>query len=238
MYKITELALKYHRFTQVFLIMLFVLGICTFKNAPSKEDPEILIRNAIVVAQFPGMSPDRIENFITKPLEREIKQISEVTEIKSWSRTGVSQITVTVDDKYFDLQPIWDTLRNRMDSIKSELPDGTIGPIVNDEFGRVYSATIALTGDGFDDRELRKTAEDLQDQLSSIQTVSQVELYGVNEERIWVKTRSGAIENEKFQFRQIVTALQSRNVVLPGGSIESDTLQIEIEPTGNFNTVD
>ncbi len=238
MYKITELALKYHRFTQVFLIMLFVLGISTFKNAPSKEDPEILIRNAIVVAQFPGMSPDRIENFITKPLEREIKQISEVTEIKSWSRTGVSQITVTVDDKYFDLQPIWDTLRNRMDSIKSELPDGTIGPIVNDEFGRVYSATIALTGDGFDDRELRKTAEDLQDQLSSIQTVSQVELYGVNEERIWVKTRSGAIENEKFQFRQIVTALQSRNVVLPGGSIESDTLQIEIEPTGNFNSVD
>ena len=114
MYKITELALKHNRFTQVFLVMLFVLGISTFKNAPSKEDPEILIRSAVVVAQFPGMSPDRIEKFITKPLEREIKQIPEVSEIKSWSRTGVAQITVTVHDKYFNLQPIWDTLRNRM----------------------------------------------------------------------------------------------------------------------------
>ncbi|MBW3696220.1 efflux RND transporter permease subunit [Vibrio sp. T187] len=238
MHKITELALKYERFTQVFLVMLLLLGISTFNNAPSKEDPEILIRSAVVVAQFPGMSPDRIENFITKPLEREIKQIPEVTEIKSWSRTGTAQITVTVHDKYFDLQPIWDTLRNRMDSMKSQLPDGTVGPMVNDEFGRVYSATIALSGEGFNDRELRKTAENLQDRLSSVETVSQVELYGVNQERIWIKAKNGALENEKFQFRQVVSALQARNVVLPGGNIQSDTLQIEIEPTGNFNTVD
>lgn len=238
MHKISELALKHERFTQVFLVMLLLLGINTFKNAPSKEDPEILIRSAVVIAQFPGMSPDRIENFITKPLEREIKQIPEVTEIKSWSRTGVSQITVTVHDKYFDLQPIWDSLRNRMDSMKSQLPDGTVGPMVNDEFGRVYSATIALSGDGFEERELRKTAEELQDRLSSVETVSQVELYGVNEERIWIKAKNGALENEKFQFRQIVSTLQARNVVLPGGNIQTDTLQIEIEPTGNFNTVE
>ncbi|WP_394250450.1 efflux RND transporter permease subunit [Vibrio profundi] len=238
MHKITELALKHERFTQVFLVMLLLLGINTFKNAPSKEDPEILIRSAVVIAQFPGMSPDRIENFITKPLERKIKQIPEVTEIKSWSRTGVSQITVTVHDKYFDLQPIWDSLRNRMDSMKSQLPDGTVGPMVNDEFGRVYSATIALSGDGFEERELRKTAEELQDRLSSVETVSQVELYGVNQERIWIKAKNGALENEKFQFRQIVSTLQARNVVLPGGNIQTDTLQIEIEPTGNFNTVE
>jgi len=238
MHKITELALKHQRFTQVFLVMLLLLGISTFKNAPSKEDPEILIRSAVVVAQFPGMSPDRIENFITKPLEREIKQIPEVTEIKSWSRTGVSQITVTVHDKYFDLQPIWDSLRNRMDSIKPQLPEGTVGPMVNDEFGRVYSATIALTGEGFEERELKKTAEELQDRLSSVETVSQVELYGVNEERIWIKAKNGALENEKFQFRQIVSSLQARNVVLPGGNIQTDTLQVEIEPTGNFNTVE
>ncbi|MEF1280410.1 efflux RND transporter permease subunit [Vibrio fortis] len=238
MYKITELALKHNRFTQVFLVMLFVLGINTFKSAPSKEDPEILIRSAVVVAQFPGMSPDRIEKFITKPLEREIKQIPEVSEIKSWSRTGVAQITVTVHDKYFNLQPIWDTLRNRMDSMKGSLPDGTIGPMVNDEFGQVYSATIALSGDGFDHHELRKTAEAIQDRLSSDQTVSQVELYGVNEERIWVNAKHGALTNEKFQFRQIVSALQARNVVLPGGVIETDTMQVEIEPTGNFNSVE
>lgn len=238
MYKITELALKHNRFTQVFLVMLFVLGISTFKSAPSKEDPEILIRSAVVVAQFPGMSPDRIEKFITKPLEREIKQIPEVSEIKSWSRTGVAQITVTVHDKYFNLQPIWDTLRNRMDSMKGSLPDGTVGPMVNDEFGQVYSATIALSGDGFDHHELRKTAEAIQDRLSSVQTVSQVELYGVNEERIWVNAKHGALTNEKFQFRQIVSALQARNVVLPGGVIETDTMQVEIEPTGNFNSVE
>ncbi|MFM2586787.1 efflux RND transporter permease subunit [Vibrio sp. TBV020] len=238
MHKLTQLALNYHRFTQVFLIMLVFIGYKTFMGAPSKEDPEILIRNAVVVAQFPGMSPERIENFITKPLEREIKQIPEVTDIKSFSRTGMTQINVTVDDRYFDLQPIWDNLRNRMDAMRSQLPEGTQGPFVNDEFGQVYSATIALYGEGFSQNELNKVAEKIQDRLNSSPSVSQVELYGVNEERIWIKAKPDALENEKFQFKQVVQTLQARNVVLPGGVIEAGTLEVEIEPTGNFQSVE
>lgn len=238
MHKLTQLALDYKRFTQVFLLMLLVIGYQTFLNAPSKEDPEILIRNAVVVAQFPGMSPERVEKFITKPLEREIKQIPEVTDIKSMSQTGFSQITVSVHDRYFDLQPIWDNLRNRMNAMVAELPEGTQGPFVNDEFGQVYSATLALTGEDFSQRELNKTAEWLQDRLNSVTTVSQVELYGVNKERVWIKAKPDALENDKFQFKQVGQALNERNVVLPGGLIETDTLEIEIEPTGSFKTVE
>ena len=92
MEKLTRFALTNARFTQVFIIMLFIIGISTFLKSPSKEDPEIMIRNAIVVAQFPGMSPDRIEKLITKPLEREIKQIPEVSEIKSWVKIGRAHV--------------------------------------------------------------------------------------------------------------------------------------------------
>lgn len=238
MHKLTEVALKYNRFTQVFLFLLIVIGYKSFVGAPSKEDPEILIRNAVVVAQFPGMSPERIEKFITKPLEREIKQIPEVTEIKSLSRTGMAKITVTVHDRYFDLQPIWDNLRNRMDSMRGELPSGTQGPFVNDEFGQVYSATIAIKGNGYEQRELNKIAEQIQDRLNSRPTVSQVELYGVNEERIWIKAKADALENEKFQFKQVIQTLQARNVLLPGGVIEAGSLEVEIEPSGNFQSVE
>ncbi|MGR5193931.1 efflux RND transporter permease subunit [Vibrio rotiferianus] len=235
---ITQFALKYQRFTQVFLFLLLLIGIKTFFNSPSKEDPEILIRSAVVTAQYPGMSPERIEKFITMPLEREIKQMPEVSEIKSWSRNGVSQITVSVHDKYFDLQPIWDSLRTRVDSVKHTLPSGTQGPFVNDDFGQVYSATIALTGEDFSPRELRKEAEDIQDQLSSLATVSQVELYGVNDDRVWIKIKDGALENDKYQFRQIMSAIQSRNVLLSGGKIDVDGLEVALEPTGNFNELE
>ncbi|WP_117234111.1 efflux RND transporter permease subunit [Vibrio maerlii] len=238
MHRLTELALKLNRFTQIFLLMLIVLGFSAFKNAPSKEDPEILIRNAVVTAQFPGMSPERIENFITKPLERAIKQIPEVTDIKSWSRTGVMQINVAVHDRYTNLQPIWDNLRNKVESAAAGLPAGTQGPFVNDDFGRVYSATLALTGADFSPRELRKTAEKLQDRLSSLSTISQVDLYGVNKDRVWIKAKKGTLDNNKFHFAHISAALQNRNVVLPGGLIETDTLQVEIEPTGNFESVE
>ncbi|TMX31412.1 AcrB/AcrD/AcrF family protein [Vibrio rotiferianus] len=235
---ITQFALKYQRFTQVFLFLLLVIGIKTFFNSPSKEDPEILIRSAIVTAQYPGMSPDRIEKFITIPLEREIKQMPEVNEINSWSKNGVSQITVSVHDKYFDLQPIWDSLRTRVESVKHTLPSGTSGPYVNDDFGQLYSATIALTGEGFSSRELRKEAEKIQDQLSSLRTVSQVELYGVNYDRVWIKIKDGALENDKYQFRQIISAIQSRNVLLSGGKVDVNGLEVALEPTGNFNDLE
>lgn len=236
--KLTRFALSNTRFTQVFIIMLFIVGVSTFLKSPSKEDPEILIRNAVVVAQFPGMSPDRIEKLITKPLEREIKQIPEVSEIKSWVRTGVTQINVSVHDKYFNLQPIWDTLRNRMEEIESKLPEGTYGPYVNDEFGRVYSATIALTGDDFSPREKRRMAEFLQDKLSTYSTISQVALYGVQEERIWMTPKEETIAENKFSVKQIKTSVQSRNVVLPGGTINANTLEVVIEPSGNFESVE
>lgn len=236
--KLTRFALSNTRFTQVFIIMLFIVGVSTFLKSPSKEDPEILIRNAVVVAQFPGMSPDRIEKLITKPLEREIKQIPEVSEIKSWVRTGVTQINVSVHDKYFNLQPIWDTLRNRMEEIESKLPEGTYGPYVNDEFGRVYSATIALTGDDFSPREKRRMAEFLQDKLSIYSTISQVALYGVQEERIWMTPKEETIAENKFSVKQIKTSVQSRNVVLPGGTINANTLEVVIEPSGNFESVE
>ncbi len=238
MHKITEFALKYHRFTQIFLLMVLVIGVNAFLNSPSKEDPEILIRSAVVTAKFPGMSPDRVEKLITIPLERQIKQMPEVSEIKSWSRNGVAQLTVSVYDKYFDLQPIWDSLRNRVDSIKGQLPDGTQGPFVNDEFGQVYSATIALTGRDFEHRELSKTAERLQDVLNSLNSVSQVELYGVNKEAVWIKAKPGTLENDKYTFRQIISTLQARNIVLPGGKVDVDSLSIDIEPTGNFNSIE
>lgn len=238
MEKLTRFALTNARFTQVFIIMLFIIGISTFLKSPSKEDPEIMIRNAIVVAQFPGMSPDRIEKLITKPLEREIKQIPEVSEIKSWVRTGVTQINVSVHDKYFELQPIWDTLRNRMEEVQNKLPEGTYGPYVNDEFGRVYSATIALTGDDFTPRERRRMAEFLQDKMSTYSTISQVALYGVQEERIWLTPKDDTIAENKFSVKQIKTSVQARNVVLPGGTIDAGALEVVIEPSGNFESVE
>lgn len=238
MEKLTLFALNNNRFTQLLLVMIILVGSYSFITAPSKEDPEILVRTAVVVAQIPGMSSERIEQLLTKPIEREAKQIPEVVELKSLIRTGYTQIKVTVADKHFDLQPIWDDLRTRMDDIKGSLPEGTIGPIVNDEFGRVASATIALYGEDFTLHELDIVSEQLQDKLSALATVSQVDIYGVQDERIWLEPDTDAMSRLGVSAGQIVTALQNQNIVLPGGKLNTGDLELTIEPSGNFESLD
>ena len=87
---LTGFALGNTRFTALVVILLAVTGFALFGNFPSKEDPEVTVREAVVAAYFPGMSPERVENLITRKLEKQIRRIPEVRKIKSSSKTGVS----------------------------------------------------------------------------------------------------------------------------------------------------
>ena len=185
--KITQFAINNPRAAILVLFFITLVGIRTFLIMPSQEDPEITIRNAQVTAYFPGMPTDQIENLLAKPLEKKIKEIPEIEEITTTVTTGRVILQPKVADIYFDLEPIWQDLRNKMDDIRSDLPEGTQGPFVNDDFGRVSVATIAMTGDGFNMQEMRDVANHLQDQISSMESVSKVVIMGVQSERIYIE---------------------------------------------------
>ena len=162
------LAIQYSRVTIFLTLALVVAGVASFLNMPSQEDPEITIRHAQVTAYFPGMASERVEQLLTVPLEEVIKQIPEVERITSSSQTGSTTINVKVYDRYVDLQPIWQELRTKLEDYARQLPDGTLGPVVNDDYGRVSVATLALSGPEFTAPELRIVSRHLRDQLASI----------------------------------------------------------------------
>ena len=205
---------------------------------PSQEDPEITIRNAQVTAYFPGMPTDQLENLIAKPLEKTIKEIPEIEQIKTTVTTGKVIIQPKVYDTYFDLDPIWQDLRNKMNDAKGDLPEGTHGPIVNDDFGRVSVATIAMTGNGYSMAEMRDVALHLQDQISAMSSVSKVVIMGVQEERIYMEVNAARLAQFGVPFAELVNQLTAQNIVLPGGSINADGRVIAIEPSGNLQSID
>ena len=183
---LTGFALHNTRLTALVVAMLAIAGVLLFLNYPSKEDPEVTVREAVVAAYFPGMSPARVENLITRKLEKEIRRIPEVKKIKSSSKTGVSIIHVVVYDRFFEMEPIWQNLRNKMAEARPQLPRGAIGPFVNSDFGDVNVATVALTANGFSFEEMRKVARDIRDELYAVDGIRRVELHGVQRERIYL----------------------------------------------------
>ena len=238
MEKITQFAVNNSRATLLFLACILIIGIQTFLSMPSQEDPEITIRNAQVTALFPGMPTNQVENLLAKPLEKKIKEIPEVEEIKTTISTGKVILQPKVADRYFELEPIWQDLRNKMNDMRPSLPEGTLGPIVNDDFGRVAAATIALSGDGFTMREKRDVANHLQDQISAMPSVSKVSIMGVQNECIHLKINAHRLSQYGIPFSSLIDQLSRQNIVLPGGSINVDGRTLTIEPSGNFQSID
>lgn len=226
------------RLVMLLVALLTVTGIAILPTFPSKEDAVITIRDAVVTTYFPGMSPRRIEDLITRKVEEYIRRIPEVEDIYNVkSATGVSIVYVKVWDKFFDMDQIWQDLRNKMNDVKAELPEGTIGPFVNDEFGDVSVVLVALTANGFSMAEMRDVARDMQDDFYTIPGIRKVTLHGVQEERVFLEISNARMAQYGLTPRQLAQTLRAQNIILPGGAVDTGFVELVVEPSGNFETV-
>ena len=234
MRRLSELAMNNKAVVLFFTLLVLVAGPLSFSTHPSREDPKISIRTAVVSARYQGMSPERMENLITKKIEERIREIPEVEHIESTVQNGSTIIRANVYDRYSDMDPIWIQLRNRMDDVKADLPDGTEGPFVNDDYGDVAMASIALTAEGFSISEMREAARRVRDQLYSLGGVRKITLYGVEPERIFVEIDNIRLSQFGISGTDIINAISKQNIILPGGTINTEGQSIFIEPSGNF----
>ena len=234
MRQLSELAMNNKAVVLFFTLLVLVAGPFSFSTHPSREDPKISIRTAVVSARYQGMSPERMENLITKKIEEKIREIPEVEHIESTVQNGSTIIRANVYDRYSDMDPIWIQLRNKMDDVKADLPDGTEGPFVNDDYGDVAMASIALTAEGFSISEMREAARRVRDQLYSLGGVRKITLYGVEPERIFVEIDNIRLSQFGISGTDIINAISKQNIILPGGTINTEGQSIFIEPSGNF----
>jgi len=236
--KLTRFTIENSRFTILLLLALVIGGLATFATQPRQEDPEIVLRGAQVVTQFPGLAPERIEQLITRPIEEAIKQIPEVDEIKSLSMSGLSIVTPEAAPQFVDMDPIWADLRNKMDDLAPSLPQGTQGPSVNDDFGRVAVITMALTGKAYTMAELTEVARDFRDLFGALELVAKVDLYGVQDERVWLEFDAEFLHQFGLDPSALIATMQAQNIVLPGGSVDAAGQRIVIEPSGDFSSLE
>ena len=237
---LTRFGLSQSRLTILIMFGLLVQGVLVYGSMPKRENPAITIRSAQISVQFAGMSPERMEDLIVKPIERKAREIGEIEDINVLISTGYALVTVTVYDRVAksDLDAVFNDIRNKMDDLKPELPEGTEGPFVNTDYGDVSIATIAVTGDGFSNAELRESADDLREYLYELDGISKVSLYGVQEERIWLEIDTRKLAAVGIQLQQVVQDLQAQNVILPAGQIDADGIDLIFEANGDFRSVE
>ncbi|MEM9292269.1 MAG: efflux RND transporter permease subunit [Acidobacteriota bacterium] len=235
---LTRLCLENRTATAVFLTLLFLTGLVTYRTLPRAEDPGFKIRAAIVTTFLPGAGPDDIELLVTDTLEKAIEELPELHFMTSESRTGASVIVVNFGEEYRDLAPLFRDLREKVRDVRGELPADIVGPFINDDFGDVFGTVLALTGEGFSIVEIERAAERVRRDLLLLDDVAKVEIFGAQEERIFVEFDEARLAQVGLGPQQLAAALQQRNILQPGGDVRTARERFELEVSGRFDSVE
>ncbi len=221
-------------------LIFLIGGTAAFFNLGRLEDPAFTIKDAMVVTSYPGATPQQVEEEVTYPLEKAIQQLTYVDEVNSISSRGLSQITVTMKNKYGpdDLPQIWDELRRKVNDLNGTFPPGVNSPQVIDDFGDVYGILLAVTGDGYSYKELLDYVDYLRRELELIDGVSKVSVSGQQQQQVFIEISMKRISALGISPQTVFNLLSTQNVVSDAGAIRIGSEYIRIHPTGEFDDVD
>ncbi|BDD11013.1 acriflavin resistance protein [Fulvitalea axinellae] len=235
---ITKTALNNTRPTIGLFVILFILGLASYGSMPRDDMPPFKVRYALAITRFPGASPERMELLVTDKIEKIIQEVPEVKNITSESRTGISIVTIQLFDEVQDLQPVWDHIRRKIESVQSQLPEGVIKTEFNDEFGDVYGIMVGLTSEGFTFEEQKEYADDVRDALLELPNTGKVEIAGVINQTIYVAYDNAKLAEVGLTKERLEQIIQKSNIVSSGGSIVLGDKRIVLEPTGDYKSVE
>ena len=238
---IPKYSLENRKVIYFFLAILLIGGVISFFKLPKKEDAPFVIKTAVLVTQYPGANPHEVEKLITEPIEREIQSMTDVYQIKSESYFGLSKISIelqpTIDPDYMPVK--WDELRRKVANIQPKLPSGASTITVNDDFGDVYGIYYALTADeGFSYTDLRDWAQRIRTQLTPIEGVQKVMLYGEQTEVINVKISTSKLSALGIDPTSIMGILQKQNIQVNTGDIATEIYQLRLRTEGTYTSLE
>ncbi|NVK25469.1 MAG: efflux RND transporter permease subunit [Gammaproteobacteria bacterium] len=223
----------------LFALLLLFGGIISYFELGQLEDPEFAIKQAIVVTQYPGASPEQVEEEVTYPLENEIQKLPYVDYIKSITTNGVSQIIVEMKPIYRknELRQIWDELRRKINDFQPSLPSGTHPTIVKDDFGDVFGILLAVTGDGFNYDEINDYVDFIRRELVLVDGIGKVVVEGKQQEQVIIEISNNKMVSLGLSAEYIYQILAHQNVVSNAGSVRVGNENIRFHPTGEFTSV-
>ena len=237
---IAEFSMRNHVISWFLTILIACGGIAAYFNLGQLEDPEFSITEAIVVTAYPGSTPMEVEEELTYPLEKAIRQLPYVDHVSSISTAGLSQIIIELKPQYqsHQLPQIWDELRRKVNDLTPQLPPGVHPPQVMDDFGDVYGIMLMLTGKDFSLNELKQYADILSRELELVDGVGKVSIDGHQQEQLIVE--SSWVEMATYNINPAIIRglISHQNAVTPSGQVTLDGQRLIIHPSGELSSIE
>ncbi|WP_248930543.1 efflux RND transporter permease subunit [Paenibacillus hamazuiensis] len=222
--------------TLLFFVMAILLGALNIVTLKQRENPEIDLTVALVTTVYPGASPEKVEQFVTRPLEEKIKEMSEISVLSSTSAANVSAINVEIKPDV-DIKRAWDTLRQKVQAAESELPDDARKPVVNDDLGKIAEQILHFSVETPGELEaLRPTMEIWKKQLATISGVSNVDIVGLPDQEIAVTLDTEKLDTLHLPWTVVAQALTNKHDRVPLGTVDKGAKSYFVDMPSEWKT--
>lgn len=239
-WNLSALALRWPQVSIFFIAVIAIAGAMSYFKLGQREDPDFTFRAMVIRSIWPGASAEQTDQQVTDRIEKKLQEIPYFKHTRSYSRAGESLIVLELLDTApaAEVPQIWYQVRKKIGDLKGQLPADLVGPFFNDEFGDVFGSIWAFTGDGFSLAELKRHVEQVRQNLLRIPDVSKIELIGVQDEKIYIEVSSSKLAALGLDPGQLITQLQTQNLISPSGVVHGPQLSIPLRISGGFETLD
>lgn len=223
--------------TYLLTIIVVMLGMISYNTLPKENFPEISIPTVYVGTPYPGTTPDRMEEAVTYYIEKELKSITGVKEIKSNSIQDFSIVVVEFETDV-DIAEAKKEVKDAVDRAKSNLPnDLPSDPLVQDiNLSEIPIMFLNVYGD-IDPEVLKSYSEDLQDRIEQLPEIRRVDLVGADEREVQINIDLYKMQASGISFGNIEQAIGQRDVIISGGNIELGNEDYALQVVGKFQEV-
>ena len=230
-------------------VLLMLWGSTSYLQMPRRENPEFTVKVCQILTNWPGAPAEQVEELITAPIEAEINELENLRWIYSESAVGRSAVFVELARALppSEIDQMWDKVRSRLDRVR--MPEPEIRPVLYDDFGDESVMLLAvfqepLQGEDavreanrYTPRDLEIFAERLRDELKLVDGVATARLSGVQREAIYIETDMANWSQLGLTADGLERLVSARNVVSPGGSLDTDDGTFTVKPSGDIDAV-
>ncbi|HEY1102015.1 MAG TPA: efflux RND transporter permease subunit [Burkholderiaceae bacterium] len=239
-FNLSRWALEHPALTRYLMVVLLLLGFASYFQLGQDEDPPFTFRAMVVRTYWPGATAQQVAEQVTDKLERTLQEAPYADKIRSYSKPGESQIIFQIKDssKPAEVANVWYQVRKKIGDMRGTLPQGVVGPFFNDEFGDVYGVIYALESDGFSYAELKDFADDVRQRLLRVADVAKVELFGVQDEKLYIEISQKRLAQLGLDMNQVLAQLGQQNAVESAGAVQTPLDVVQVRVAGQFQAVE
>jgi multidrug efflux pump subunit AcrB len=236
--RLTNYALRHHRFMLALVAMMVLMGAVSFVTMPRSEDPQLTMAAGLVVAVYPGGSPQDVEEAVVQPLEEAINELEQVVEIATVIEPGVALLEVSFEAGS-DAQDKHAQLVRAVEGTRAQLP----AQLAHLEVMR-YSPTgvnvlqVAVCSPTASYPQLLAVAEGLKRELTVVSGVAKVEIHGSAQPQVNVLADPQKLQVQGVGFEQLVATIQGSALRAPGGYVESGARRYTVQGAGVYSSLE